>query len=99
MLKIKDNVDLKELLKFGFEQKVYQKDSNIFQKIIEEEDFILTILVNDLRKRERQLSIYVYVDEDDIKNHTEDYINECYYNLDVIFDLIQAGLVEKVEGE
>lgn len=65
MLKIKDNIDLKELEKFGFELK-----TDDFKKLVTEG---LTIWVID---------------------------REIWgTNLDLLFDLIQAGLVEKVGDE
>ena len=75
MLRIKDNVDLKELEKFGF------KDYGTFYRIawfvctFEAEDYIC------VDKETRKISLY-----------RGGYI-------DVLFDLIQAGLVEKVGGE
>lgn len=75
MLKIKDNVDLKELEKFGFElnsKEWFEKDANngyLYVKPISKE--IVYSPVNTAR---------------DI---------EC----NDLYDLIQAGLVEKVEDE
>ena len=67
MLKIKDNVDLKELEKFGFELKT--------------DDFNGEKLVTG------GLTIW-------------DIDREVWgTNLDLLFDLIQAGLVEKVGGD
>ena len=72
MFKIKDNIDLKELEKFGFtldSDEWYVKDIkgiNIFVKPIS-----------------REIVIKAY--------------NTCNYaKVDTIYDLIQAGLVEKV---
>ena len=77
MLKIKDNVDLKELEKFGF-----NKGDNCYECRLDCE-FICEVLAN------RCIDI--------------DYCDYEYYeytnwvnNLDVLFDLIQAGFVEKV---
>ena len=62
MLKIKDNVDLKELEKFGFKEfsNIYFSEATSISKKYR---FILTS------------------------------------NLDLVYDLIQAGLVEKVGGK
>jgi hypothetical protein len=71
MLKIKDNVDLKELEKFGFR---YDKDC-----------------------------LYKQLDYGHI--FINNYRNVCIYNeksnfqLDTLYDLIKADLVEKVEEE
>ncbi len=71
MLKIKDNVDLKELEKFGF-----IKDKNIYHY---KNIFDVTVLmVFDNRK---------------ISNPTDDNGNV------ILYDLIHAGLVEKVEDK
>ena len=72
MLKIKDNVDLKELEKFGFtcvdEDYIWNEDANI------------SINTDDCN------SIYVYgMDEED------------YQDLSVLYDIIKADLVERVE--
>ena len=72
MLKIKEEVDLKELEKFGFET---EDDGFIWCEPHED------IVINTQRY------ILVYGDDE-----------EGNYSLDVLYDLIQAGLVEKVEG-
>ena len=79
MLKIKDNVDLKELEKYGFKYyaMLYMKE------IIRGEDDLIekkTIYVEELNRR---LSIKNGLFNVDIE-------------LDTLYDLIQAGLVEKV---
>lgn len=78
MLKIKDNVDLKELEKFGFE---YIKNSN-YPMLSNQEyyyDYIGTIAIYENTKA----IIVRYTGNETI---------------DTLYDLIQAGLVEKVEG-
>lgn len=83
MLKIKDNIELKELEKFGFEPRYDEYTGKI--------------------------KSYAYVNEKiEIKNRLipfhRDYneygeINKEYYNsniVEVLYDLIQSGLVEKV---
>lgn len=77
MLKIKDDVDLEELEKFGLE---FNKGCNEY-RLFEKEQIIV-----DCESREIGLSDY-----------------SCYdivtdKPLNILFDLIQAGLVEKVEG-
>ena len=70
MLKIKDNVDLKELEKFGLKE---DKENNRYD--IQEEIY-------------REIYyLRVYKDDRDIRFFGQE---------DVLFDLIQAGLVEKV---
>lgn len=81
MLKIKDNVDLKELEKFGFEyisamlMRRYRKGN-------------IRIFENDIAK-ENSIARMITIQTDDEIHYAE--IDN------VIFDLIQAGLVEKVE--
>ena len=89
MLKIKDNVDLKELEKFGFK----------YVKQIPEIYSYYTLQVTDINFDSRILegiSINVnsntrYIWIEDAKCHSS------FGSFDIIFDLIQAGLVEKVE--
>lgn len=84
MLKIKDNIDLKELEKFGFEEISgfwYAK------KIFKERKDIVSVGINR-ETREIQLAWSI-----------QGYVCEFTYDLDFLFDLIQAGLVEKVEEE
>ena len=82
MLKIKDDVDLKELEKFGFEEKrKYIRKDNI---AIEKETRDLVI---------QAININQYGGFKAINNKNSSMININ----DEIYDLIQAGLVEKVE--
>ena len=85
MLKIKDNVELKELEKFGFkyvEDKSYKGDFSYCEKLIG--DNVI------LRVSEPSRVIY--------SNIT---ITETTYifsdGLDILFDLFEKGLVEKVK--
>ena len=81
MLKIKDNVDLKELEKFGFVQGLYGSEA----------DKTVTICIHKNRKITITSPNHCWWDW------------EYYYNwnsgTDVIYDLIQAGLIEKVEDK
>jgi hypothetical protein len=86
MLKIKDNVDLKELEKYGFElsgnfgaiKRFYDKDFGM------EED---TLLVVEFR--------VIWLIENGAKESNERYFGNP--QLDTLYDLIKDGLVEKVE--
>ena len=73
MLKIKDNVDLKELKKFGF----YLGTTYITNKECYFNSKIMILVEDRIIKKE------------EITFDTTDY--------DTLYDLIQAGLVEKVE--
>lgn len=77
MLKIKDDVDLKELEKFGFKQDVYI-----------DKCYVKTFEMGTAYKEE----IIVWEKERNIQ------VTHAIRLLDTLFDLIQAGLVEKVEG-
>jgi len=81
MLKIKDNVDLKELEKFGF-----QKGYNLFCK--DNKPRIITAIVDDERNLKIQYSDSAWWDNS--------YWYLYSYSQDTIYDLIKDGLVEKV---
>lgn len=82
MLKIKDNVDLKELEKFGF------------KKVKEDFDFEYQYFVNGSWEKIGILSSrHIYFEI--MKRSIYGLIVED--RLSVLFDLIQAGLVEKVK--
>ena len=70
MLKIKDDVDLKELEKFGFKKKYYYNAT-----VLESEDNKQDILF-DLKTKKMLF---------------------CNFGYDILYDLIKADLVEKVE--
>ena len=78
MLKIKDNVDLKELEKFGFKY-----ESGCYKKEIFVDDCTLQI------NHDKTICYNNY--------STADMAYNCTKLLTELFDLIQAGLVEKVE--
>ena len=78
MLKIKDNVDLKELEKFGFEIKSCFIDK--YGKTMYAYEFLV------ISRTTKELSISSGVDE---VNGDKEIVK--------LFDLIQAGIVEKVE--
>lgn len=79
MLKIKDNVDLKELEKFGFEY------TNEYEQIynFETNNNSNCILIPYRKIMLRAYEIRVFED----------------FKADILYDLIQANLVEKVEEE
>lgn len=87
MLKIKDNVDLKELEKFGFE---YEEWNNFYSRDLER------------KKEEVKLIVYPDSRKIEVENIQEYGIDgEEYYtepSIEDIEDLIEAGYVEKVEG-
>lgn len=80
MLKIKDSVDLKELEKFGFEKYSF---ANCYVKNISDKYDESTLLI---KKDNKEIIIEHYQNE---------YGSTDICNLDILYDLIQAGLVEK----
>lgn len=92
MLKIKNNVDLKELEKFGFkntEKETYYKS----EPNDDYERFETNIVINPIGNFEKNEIIFEIVDLD---NSDEKSDIDIGAKLDTLYDLIQAGLVEKV---
>ena len=87
MLKIKDNVDLKELEKFGFYKSggVWQLDLKVDWEIQKP----LGIILSSIYLQEENRIIRIVYDESNVE----------ITKIDVLFDLIEAGLVEKVGDE
>ncbi len=82
MLKIKDNVDLKELEKYGFRK---EPTKSYYYKEIAEQIYIeVQIFSNDLYIKPREINI-------DAEH------GSLFNSLDLLYDLIKADLVEKVE--
>lgn len=81
MLKIKDNVDLKELKKYGF--KLEAEKSYYYKSMNEIEVFVWITKGYDYKPR------YIYIEVKDYSMIVTEF--------DIIFDLIKDGLVEKVE--
>ena len=87
MLKIKDSVDLKELEKYGFK---YNEYGDLCKELKIKEQFdevtVLSICVDLTDKKYlRRIGL--------ITNGVY-----CFdYELDILYDLIKAGLVEKVD--
>lgn len=83
MLKIKDNVDLKELEKFGFEEHPFYYFTNVNKGIYYEDEDIA------INKENRQ--IYMKIDDEIYE------MNLGIKSFDYLYDLIKADLVEKVK--
>lgn len=88
MLKIIDNVDLKELKKFGFEKAEYPDSYFYYKKNIDYGSDACVAVCCQPQPQDRLLLL-------DAWNESE-YIDEW---ADVIYELTNAGLVEKVEGK
>ena len=112
MLKIKDNVDLKELEKFGFKPKYNCNTGEIEYYCI---DYFADKIRYGCRYEYQQYQIRINSDEvildkgtwlkkKEIKrkfvfDRPQIYTDGYEIFVDILFDLIQAGLVEKVEKE
>lgn len=89
MLKIKDNVDLKELEKYGFvDDEIYRRKVKI-KTMMTKEKWNSEIVGIDLITKQLQL----FIDDEYYENYTQS------DTLDFIYDLIKADLVEKVESD
>ncbi len=90
MLKIKDNVDLKELEKFGFEYRVNNyKEQWVITRTAKVKPY--SSWHKDCRPNLSIISVYKI---DRVLTHS------THKDVDnILFDLIQAGLVEKVGDE
>ena len=84
MLKIKDDVDLKELEKFGFE---YDEDN----------DWYFYYGFTDTNDQS-EIRHYVYISNRIISTGFDVYVDPFQIH-NKIYDLIKADLVEKVEGK
>ena len=85
MLKIKDNVDLKELEKFGFLKWENGCGTTGYSKYFTRGSIIIVEKDKEFNNK--------YNDERMIKD------NDIICDVDTIYDLIKAGLVEKVEDK
>ena len=92
MLKIKDNVDLKELEKFGFRN---TKEDTYCKKIPNDnyKNFTTNIVINPVGSYfENEIIIEIY----DLDNSNEISDIDIGIKIDTLYDLIQENLVEKV---
>ena len=109
MLKIKDNVDLKELEKFGFKRvefrkmfsdyvRSYQYEVKAFNDIC---DYHLlmqtdTIIVHDKDSVDYERNIQIIIQDHSKVDFGDKIVGMKEETMHKLFDLIQAGLVEKV---
>ena len=96
MLKIRDDVKLKELEKYGFVQNKFIKEVYYTKEKYNADDenkyfddYNIEFIVNPNGKKCKNEIIGCF-------NAEEDAIDESF-NLDILYDLIKDGLVEKVE--
>ena len=95
MLKIKDNIDLKELEKFGFE---YDDEFDVGM-YIKSKHYKKELNDPIYGKYEELFSDRICVFENDRKIITDNYSLQNKMDYDTLFDLIQAGLIEKVSDD
>ena len=101
MLKIKDNVDLKELEKFGLEPHYVLIDESNGKTCI---DYCLSekdeFKYGFLRLKPRRKILFLWADckkfENNLKTKSLCIQDEPFLDMDLLYDLIKADLVEKV---
>lgn len=109
MLKIKDNVDLKELVKFGFKRDIQKsatwrsKWAENKEKYVGEKYTEIGYVFDDGRNEIIVIESRINSDWYHLEQPRQLYVRESDYDMgvsmyiyDKVFDLIQAGLVEKV---
>lgn len=109
MLKIKDNVDLKELEKFGFKRDIKEsptwrsKWAENKEKYVGEKYTEIGYVFDDGRNEIIVIESRINSDWHHLEQPRQLYVRESDYDMgvsmyiyDKVFDLIQAGLVEKV---
>ena len=114
MLKIKDSVDLKELEKIGFKPKYSEENGELVEyffvnnKETSISKFLgISIIKKDTSLRNKKIRIRKAFKKDyrglPLINESKIWIIDNYNyqctDFDILYDLIQAGLVEKVEEE
>lgn len=87
MLKIKDNVDLKELEKYGFVNDEIDGRKVKIKKMMTKEKWNSEIVEIDLITGQLQ----IFIDDEYYENYTKS------DTLDFIYDLIKDGLIEKID--
>lgn len=100
MLKIKDSVDLKELEKFGFKEVQQDKRINYIYMPVKETWLNSGNLIK-INADRNLFNLNYYEKEDRIINFefNTQATNDFNKTIIVLYDLIQAELVEKVEEE
>lgn len=95
MLKIRDDVDLKELEKYGFITRINNYDGYpIYEKMQNTDKVEYGLLINDYYDDHNKTIEYYFNNNMDIHQDIDLSDKE---SLDVLYDLIKADLVEKVE--
>ena len=97
MLKIKDNVDLKELAKFGF--KILLEEDEFEKRI--KKDIMNLYCTRAYKNIGNHFTIVIendeYINQITILPDSEFPLKLSFsWQLDILYDLIQAGLIEKI---
>ena len=95
MLKIKDNVTIKQLKEFGFKKNV----GGLYEMDIKNDklnEYETSLLIEPLYRKKKK-EIVIYVDNKELLE-SGDEIDLCI-ELDTLYDLIKADMVEKVEDK
>lgn len=87
MLKIKDNVDLKELEKYGLEFYEWEEDGLKYQSYMLDNDDTQIVILDEIEELARGTL-----------TNPENFA-VSFDAIDKLYDLIQAGLVEKVDDK
>ena len=93
MLKIKDNVTIKQLKEFGFKKNV----GGLYEMDIKNDklnEYETSLLIEPLYRNKKK-EIVIYVDNKELLK-SGDEIDLCI-ELDTLYDLIKADMIEKVE--
>lgn len=90
MLKIRDDVDLKELEKFGFKPKYDENTGKIkaYEKIKKEQEYIGLCVIKETIKN--RIRIFRKTDKEWRINPFSD-----YFDVDTLYDLIKENLIVK----
>ena len=100
-LKIKDDVDLKELEKFGFKfsaaEKTYIHTDVDNYEYNNGDDFSVLVYCDDYYVKPEGKEPYIFIHKGVLMQDGIGY--DLYEIPTIVFDLIQAGLVEKVVEE
>lgn len=104
MLKIKDNVDLKELEKFGL-RPLYDCDINTgkvhIRCIVSEKyssEYGVLTLVPKVPKKKGLHILNRFISNNNKHTSLYYFSDNTYVDIDLLYDLIKADLVEKVGG-
>lgn len=105
MLKIKDNVDLKELEKYGFKPHYELKDNRTGESVIthyyQTRSYDRKYGTCHLFPIKKRKSCIINIPSRKIENHLEynslKIDDRDFIDLDILYDLIKADLVEKFE--